>query len=242
MNNESKIPIVILHGWQKLARDYTLLEEILKKNGYQVFVPNLPGNSEEKLTKPVMTIDDYALWVKEYLENKKIKKAIFICHSFGGRVAAKLAVIYPSFFEKLILTGTPLVKQKLSLKNKILVYLSRFIKKIMLFSLGTESMRKVLYYFIGEWDYIKAPGYIKETFKAVIAENTQEYLHLIKVKTLVLWGHNDTFVPVSVGKKITQLIPIALYKEIPGTHKLPYENPEEFAKEVLSFLNSPASS
>lgn len=233
-----KTPIVILHGWRKLASDYLAIKEIFEDKGYNVLVPDLPGNSKQELIKEVMNIEDYAEWLKNYLDKKNIKKAIFVCHSFGGRVCAKLAVKYPERIEKIIFTGTPLVKQKRSIKKRALVLIAGFFKKFLLisFGFGTESLRKALYYLIGEWDYIKAPENIKETFKAVIAERSEVYLPLIKAKTFVLWGNNDKFVPKLVGKKIAQLIPNAVYKEITGTHRLPYENPEEFAKEVLKFI------
>jgi len=231
-----RTPIVILHGWRKTAKDYSQIRRIFEKEGYAVFVPDLPGNTEEKLIKPVMTINDYAEWLKDYLQKHKINKTVFICHSFGGRVGAKFAVKYPEEVEKFILTGTPLVKEKPSLKKKTLILIARFVKKTLPFSFRKESMRKILYYLIGERDYIKSPQDIKETFKAIIAENSEVYLSLIKAKTLVLWGSNDTFVPGSVGKKIAVLIPDAVYREIPGTHRLPYEKPKEFAEEVLRFI------
>lgn len=234
-----KIPIVILHGWRKTAPDYSAIRKLFEDKDYSVFVPDMPGNPNQKLTREIMTIDDYAGWLKNYLDKKNIKKAVFVCHSFGGRVCAKFAVRYPERIEKIVFTGAPLVKQKRSIKKRILILTARFFKKFLLISFGTESMRKVLYYLLGEWDYMRVPEDIKETFKAVIAENSEAYLPLIKAKTLVLWGNNDRFVPTSVGKKIAQLIPKAIYKEIPGTHKLPYENPDIFAKEVIRFIISP---
>lgn len=231
-----KTSIVILHGWGKTAGDYNQLREYLEKKGYTVFIPDLPGNPEQKLTKAVMNIDDYADWLKEYLDQNHIKKAIFICHSFGGRVGAKLAVKYPDKVEEFIFTGTPLIKEKLPLRKVLILYVVKVVKKYLKLSFNENRFRKLLYYLLREWDYYKAPKDIKETFKAVIAENSESYLPLIKAKTLVLWGDSDTFVPKSVGKRIAQLIPGAVYKEIPGTHRLPYERPEGFAREVLTFI------
>jgi len=232
-----KLPIVILHGWRKSGNDYSEIKSIFEKHNYAVFVPDMPGAGEEKLIKPVMHINDYISFILEFLKNHKLTKIILIGHSFGGRVAAKLTAQYPEIVDKLILTGAPLIKQRLTLKNSIIMFLAQIMKKFSLISSGTERMRKVLYYLLGEWDYYKAPPEIRETFKAIIAEDISPNLSNIFVPTLVLWGENDTFVSKKIGKEITRRIPTAKYIEIPGaTHALPYKMPEKFAEEVLKFI------
>ncbi len=209
----------------------------MEKENYKVFSPDLPGFGKQQLTKSIMEINDYVMFVLDFLKKNSIKKAIFLCHSFGGRVGAKLAANYPQYVEKLVLTGTPLIKQKLSVKKKILSKAARIVKKSMLTAFGEKRMRKVLYYILGEWDYYKLDPQLKETFKKVIAEDISPNLIHITAPTLVIWGEKDTFVKPAIGEKITQKIPHALYKEIPNaSHKLPYEYPALFAEEVIQFL------
>lgn len=234
-----KYPIVILHGWRKQGKDYAELQGLLAQKGYAVFAPDMPGFGIEKLTKPVMHIDDYVVFVLDFLKKKKLKKVILIGHSFGGRVGAKLTAEHPEVVEKLILTGAPLIKQKLSLKNRMLVLVARLTKKSLRFLFGGARMRKVLYYLLGEWDYYKASPELRETFKAVIAEDIAPNLPLITIPTFIIWGEQDTFVHKKIGKAIAQHVPHASYIEISGgTHKLPYEHPEIFAEKVLKFISN----
>ncbi len=232
-----KNPIIILHGWRVENSRYSQIKKTFEENGFKVFAPNLPGVGDEKLTKDVMKIDDYINFVLDFYKKQKIEKAILVCHSFGGRVGAKLAAKYPEKVEKLVLTGTPLIKQLLSSKKKMLIFLSGIVKKTLKLSFGETRMRKILYYLLNEWDYYKAPENIRETFKAIIAEDIAPNLSKIKTPTLIVWGEKDTFVPKSIGKQINDKIINSRYVEVENaTHKLPYENPEEFAKVVLDFI------
>ncbi|HXS14512.1 MAG TPA: alpha/beta hydrolase, partial [Candidatus Saccharimonadales bacterium] len=97
-------------------------------------------------------------------------------------------------------------------------------------------VKKGVYHSLGEWDYYKA-GELKKTFQNVIAEDLSPVLPHITVPTLLLWGENDTFVRLSIGREIAQKIPHAIIKVFPQiTHKLPYESPRLFAQEVLQFI------
>jgi pimeloyl-ACP methyl ester carboxylesterase len=233
-----KTPIVILHGWGKKGADYKEIQNILEHKNYSVFIPDMPGFGSEKLIKPTMHIDDYVDFVLSYLKKHKVHNAIFIGHSFGGRISAKLAAQYPDVVAKLILTGAPLIKEELSLKKKALIVVSRVGKKILRkISSSNTLFRKAIYVLLGEWDYYKLKPELKETFKAVIAENIAPNLPHIVATTLVLWGGNDAFVPKRIGKSIASIIPNAKYIEVPNaSHKLPYEYPEIFAEEVLRFI------
>lgn len=225
--------IVILHGWRLTGQKYQNIQKIFEQHGFTVYSPDLPGSGSEKLTKPIMKIDDYIDFVVDYFQKHTIKKAIVIGHSFGGRVGAKLAATHPELVEKLILTGAPLIKQQLPFRKKVLVYFAKFVKKIVI----AKKMRKLLYYILGEWDYYKTTPEIRETFKAIIAEDIAPNLSQITVPTCIIWGGEDTFVGKSLGRQIASQIPGSTYKEIPhATHKLPYEYPEKFAGSVLSWV------
>lgn len=232
-----KKTIVILHGWSLSGDRYQAIKKIFEKKNYSVFVPDLPGFGKEKLTKKIMYIDDYIEYILDFLKKNDLKKIILIGHSFGARIGAKLAAKYPGMVEKLILTGAPLIKQKISFRKKIILFPAKAIKKIFNLDHIPNRLRKILYSLLGEWDYYKADNDIKETFKAIIAEDIAKSLSFIRVPTLVIWGEKDKFVPKSLGNQITKKIANSNYVEIPdATHKLPYEKPEIFAKEVLKFI------
>lgn len=235
-----KSTILILHGWATTLSGarYSELTTLLASDGYTVFAPDLPGFGKEKLQKPVMVLDDYVAFVDVFLKKEKLKKVVIIGHSFGGRIAAKFAATHPEKIEKLILTGAPLIKRKLSPKKQLAFLIAKTGKAILAFfpKPMQDLSKKLFYRSIGEWDYYKA-NELKATMQAIIREDLLPILPNIHAPTLVVWGENDTFVPLVDGKEIAKDIKHAKFVAIPGaTHKLPYEYPLKFFQAVKTFL------
>ena len=232
--------IVILHGWRLSGERYKGLQRIFEKNGYQVLAPDLPGFGAVPLLKETMSVNDYVNYVKSYLDKKKIKRVILIGHSFGGRVAAKFAVRYPSYVQRLILTGSPLLKTQVSFRKQIISFFAKRGKKIAQHFPQTlyRRLQWVVYRLLGEWDYYKADA-LKKTFVKVNEEDLSLFLPKISSKTLVLWGEKDSFVPDYIGRAIAKNIPHAQFIAIPRKgHGIPYTDARQFAKYSLAFLHS----
>lgn len=229
-----KEPIIILHGWGISGQKYSELENLLKKSGFKVYSPDLPGFGLEPLKKD-MFLNDYVEFIFNFVKKTKLSKIVLIGHSFGGRVATKFAIVYPVLVSKLILTGAPLIKKPLSSKRKAAFVVSKIGKKIVpqfMFNLS----RKVLYRSIGEWDYYKS-GQLSKTLQNILAEDLKDLLPEIKIPTLIVWAKNDNFVPISIGREIAELIKGSKFELLEGTHKLPYDDPKVFYKAILPFIN-----
>lgn len=233
----SKPSILILHGWGLSGAVYLKLARLLKREGFAVFVPDLPGFGKEPLRSQAMMLDDYVSFVDEFLKANKIDKLIIIGHSFGGRVALKYAFKYPQKTNKIVLTGAPVIRRRVFKRKISLVaaiaggQLFRFLPKA-----TKDFLRKLLYFLIGEWDYYKA-GSLKQVFKNIISEDLVVYAKNVKVPVLLVWGENDKVVPVSDMKKIVKIIPHATFSVVKDAgHKLPYEKPEAFVKAIRQFL------
>ncbi len=57
------------------------------------------------------------------------------------------------------------------------------------------------------------------------------------VRTLVIWGAQDAWIPVENGRKFEEVIPGAALKIIPACGHVPQEEkPEETARLILDFL------
>jgi len=234
-----KKTIIILHGWGLSGSKYSGLQKILEQKKYSVYSPDMPGFGKEPLKNFAMTIDDYVEFVTDFMKKKKIKSANFIGHSFGGRVTAKLAITHPELIEKIVFTGSPLIREKLSTKKKIVqgfVNTSKIFINLLPQSVA-DICRKIVYRFIGEWDYYKAKDK-KATFLNVISENASAYISNIKVPVILIWGELDTVVSLATAKKIIKKIKGARLVLIKNAgHAVPYIHTEEFAKKVLSFIN-----
>lgn len=232
--------IVILHGWGLSGSTYKNLKSILESNHYHVFAPDLPGFGKQPLITSNMDLGDYVEFVRKFIKEKQLSKVILIGHSFGGRVALKYAWKYPKKVSQLILTGVPIIRHN-TLPKDIAFFTSviggAFLKK---FPFQVQrTLRKSLYFIIGEWDYYNA-GSLKEMFKNIINEDLAQYTQEIKVPVLLLWGKNDRVTPFNDAVRIQNMIENSKLVVIENTtHKLPYENPKMFVQHASIFLNLP---
>lgn len=232
----SKMPILILHGWGLSGDKYKNLVFLLRHEGYLVFTPDLPGFGKEPLINKNMNLSDYVDFVDKVVDRNDLNNFIIIGHSFGGRVAIKYAYLYPQKVSKIILTGVPIVRNS-SFGRRVAFILAVAGNKIFQkLPKLKKILQKVLYSLIGEWDYYRA-GMLRETLKNIIVEDLLVYLKKIKNPTLLVWGEDDRITPVSNIRKIEKDISSFKLITVPSSsHKLPYENPEGFLKNIKSFL------
>ncbi|MBI2026025.1 MAG: alpha/beta hydrolase [Candidatus Levybacteria bacterium] len=236
--------IIILHGWGLNADKYSTLIKILALK-YKVLAPDLPGFGKN-LTDKELYLMDYTTFLKDFIQEKKLKNIILLGHSFGGRVIAKFLSIYNAEeygIKAVIFTGTPLTKRKMSLRKimgALMAKMGKNVLSILPKSISTGSQdffRKIVYTVIGEWDYYKADK-MSKTFTHIISEDLQIYLDKINVPTLIVWGENDTITPKDIGVKIQKLIANSkLIIVLNQTHKLPYANPEIFSQKIIPFID-----
>lgn len=234
---DSKKTIIFLHGWANSSEVFRPLSYYLKNN-FRIYAPDLPGFGNTPIEKP-MTLKDYADFIYELIKNNNIKDPIITGHSFGGAVAAKLAIIHPEIMSKLILVGTSAIREsnfKINFTKKSARIIKNFLpKKVQQFIL--KFLR------LDNSDYAKIENpYLKETFKIVIKDNLAPELPLIKIPTLVIWGNKDTETPPKEGEKIAKLIPNAKFEIIKNAgHHVFLDKPLEFINEIKKFIISPTA-
>lgn len=228
---DSQKTLVFLHGWGVNSKIFEPLFYYLKDD-FEIYAPDLPGFGAEPIER-VMALKNYSDFVYEFLIKNKIKKPVIIGHSFGGAVAAKLALIYPENLSKLILVSASIVRRprlKIRLLNKIAESVKIFFpEKLRKFILKMLKLDKT--------DYAQIYNHkLKETFKKVINEDLSSDLSAIKIPTLVIWGDKDTITPIKEGELIARLIPNAKLSVIKNVGHFKFlEKPQEFIKLLKEF-------
>ena len=239
-----KRPLVILHGWNLSAAKFMPLSRELKKLGYRIYVPDLPGFGQNPMVGKSLNLVDYAIFVERYLKQNKLTKAVIIGHSFGGRVAVKMAAAKNGNLAALVLTGTPGFLPV----PKIKVLFFMFLAKIggLFFSLPIINrldsvMKKILYKTAGASDFYHTKENMRQTFKNIVREELSLCLKKINIPTLLLWGRDDGIVPLSVASKMLKTISSAELQIIDeARHGVPWTRPEEFSLRVDRFLKKHA--
>ncbi len=217
--------VVLLHGWGQNIQ----MMEPLGKNllDFRITILDLPGFGSSQEPNFAYTISDYTELLKEFLESVDVKNPILVGHSFGGRIAISYASKYQ--IQKLVLFGTPFkVRQKKNLKLTIL----KNLKKIKILEGLADKMKK----HIGSSDYRAASGVMRQILVNTVNTDLTDCAKQIKVPTLLIWGENDTEVPVSEAKELEQLIFDAALIILKGTHYCYLENLNHIISILTNFF------
>ncbi len=120
--------ILLLHGWN--WRNYTKLTksndawnnriDFVKKleSIFEVYKLNFPGFCGEPEPKKSWNLDDYAKYVKEYLDKNNLKVDYILGYSFGGAVALKYNNLYDKK-QKLLLISPAITRNATKSKKMI---------------------------------------------------------------------------------------------------------------------------
>lgn len=195
--NEKGKDIVLLHGW---GQNIKMMDPIGRRlqDDFHITIVDFPGFGDSPEPPIPWTVTDYYEMVDELLSKLKIKKPIMIGHSFGGRIALIYAASKPT--SKLVLLSAPFrrTNTKASIKMKLL----KFMKKIPVINLLADYMKSK----IGSRDYRNATPMMRKTLVNVINQNLIDYIPEVKCSTILIWGSNDTEVPVKEADYMKSVI------------------------------------
>jgi len=224
------VKIILLHGWNQNKEIWGNI--ISKLSNYNTLAIDLPGFGKEKITSQDWNITEYAKWTRKKIAKltKGNSDIVLIGHSFGGRIATKIASENPKWLKGLILSGSPSIyRPKISTKIKIYAY-------------------KMIKIFIPHWLKIRfLPIELKRAYlsgmdtifrKVVIYDQTNS-LNKINVPTLLIWGENDIEVPLHIPKEIATKIKKSDLKIISKVgHNSFIDNPDLFTGYVKKFIEN----
>lgn len=186
---KNKKNIVLLHGWGTNLNSFKIMIDYLKEN-YKVIAIDLPGFGYSDVPNKVLNITEYSKIIHNLLIKLKVKNAVLIGHSFGGRIAITLAGHYDYNPEKIILINSAGIKPKRTIWYYIKIYTYKLLKKLSLLlpkKIATLYIKKLRSIF-GSKDYNDAPEIMKGILSLVVNEDLRKYMKKIKAPTLLLWG------------------------------------------------------
>jgi len=233
-------PILILHGWGSSSWSFKKVQEILSRNGFKVFIPDLPGFGESDAPNYAWGVEDYSEFISVLAEELNLSKFFLLGHSFGGRISIKFVNKYSEKVKSLVLVGSAGLKTKIDPKTKMIYRFSNFGKKIFskkIFRLFKNFAKKIFYFVLRHRDYVKAQGVMRDIMKKVLKEDLLPELSIIKVKTLLIWGEEDKDVPVECAHIFHENIKDSELKIFPNIGHSPHkEIQEEFSKTIINFF------
>jgi len=235
-------PLLILHGWGSSSDSWKEVQRILAGQGLKVIVPDLPGFGKSVTPGKPWGVQDYKDFVLSLTEKLKIPHFYLLGHSFGGRIAIRLAKEHPEKIKNLILCDSAGIKPQPGFKTKMFFLTARLGN--ILFSPKPlrrlkAAFQNMFYLFLRNRDYVKANGNMRETIKKVLAEDLKPELSEVKTKTLLIWGERDKMVPLEYAYLFNESLPNSQLEILPKTGHSPHlEAPEKLSKIISNFLKN----
>ncbi len=226
---ENNQAVVILHGWGRSLTEWEGVADYLASS-YKLVLVDLPGFGGTVAPKEPYGVVDYAHFIESLLAKLSIKHCTLVGHSVGGRIAIVLGT--SNLVSKLILVDSAGIEKK-KIAYKAFLRVAKLMAK--LFPLKVVRKVKTM---LGSADY-NAAGELRETLVKIVNEDLSPVLPKITKPTLVVWGSNDSVLPVDMTTFFKSAIPDCVVRIIWGAGHDPHlDKPTDFINIVMEFLDA----
>lgn len=240
--------ILLLHGLGANSTSWQLQTPFLKKIGFRVIVPDVPGFGKSTYAGGYSSVPAMAGQIAEFIHALGVNTYTLVGLSMGGTLALQLALDFPHEVNKLVLVNTFSKLQVLNMR--VLPY--ALLRLILVHTLGLPTqaravskrvfphpqqgfLRQELINQITEAD---VHAY-RAVMRALSRYNVNHRLCEIKTPTLVITGDSDTTVPIPNQICLAQSISSARHVFIPQAgHAVTVEQPDLFNQTLSEFLQS----
>jgi pimeloyl-ACP methyl ester carboxylesterase len=171
----------------------------------------------------------YAEWLNEAMAQLGIEKPHVVAHSFGCRVAIKLAKTHGQVWDKMVLTGAAGVRfpKGAWYKTKVTAY---------------RACRKIAPNFaekhFGSKEYRTLSPVMKESYKKIVAEDLRGDAKEVKNQVLLVQGREDRTTTLKEAQAYLATFPNATLTMIDGGHFAFVQHAVPFNLTVEEFLQN----
>jgi pimeloyl-ACP methyl ester carboxylesterase len=188
---DSPAKVVALHAWARTRADWNATLQ-----GYDALALDLPGFGATPAPDSGWSTAEYADWVRECLGESARSggdRPVLVGHSFGGRVAVRLAATSPELVRGIVLAGVPLLRLRTAAAKPALGFRAlRFLNTWHFIS--NDQMEKARRK-RGSADYRAAEGRMREVLVKAVNEDYGDALDALASNGLpvaMVWGEHDT--------------------------------------------------
>ncbi|MDX1829345.1 MAG: alpha/beta hydrolase [Lutibacter sp.] len=229
-------PIIILHGLMGALSNFDGVFNYFSNKGYKVIIPVLPIYNLPLLKTNVKNLSKF---LKDFMEHKKIEKAILIGNSLGGHIALYFSKLNLKNVTGLVLAGSSGLYEK-SMgdtypKRGNYEYIQNKTQEVFYNpEVATKEVVDEVYASVNDRSRVIKTLAIA---KSAIRHNMAKDLPSLNVPSCIIWGKQDSVTPPQVAEDFAKLLPDAnLYWIDKCGHAPMMEHPEEFNKILESWL------
>lgn len=243
-------PLLYLHSASNEAAVWNEAFELLSKR-FEVIVPVHPGFPGSGGLERIQAVGDVVLHYVDLLNTLRLDDVHVVGSSLGGWIGVELASLYPERVANLVMTGAA----GLWIDGAPIAEVFGILPGQLAERLFHDQQHPVaqMLHAAGETVFDTPPPeeiliafHQSSEATARIAWNPyfhnpalERRLDRVSAPTLVLWGAEDTLIPLAHAERYRERIAGALLRTIPNCGHLPViEQPQAFAQEVLAFLEA----
>lgn len=242
------LPIVLIHGFPFSHEIWDPQITFLKKR-FRVIAYDLRGHGKSGVGDGQYTLEFFVDDLVGLLDYLRIGKAALCGLSMGGYIALRFAERNPERLMALVLADTQAkadsdeakLRRAAAIKSVkttgVNVYAESFVKSVFTpqtFTSNNDIVEKIKQIIRTN----SSLGICGALLALLSRTDTTEALPRIKVPTLILVGEHDVLTPPSASQEMHTRIPNSEIHLIPNAaHMSNLENPKEFDKHLLGFLD-----
>ena len=166
-------------------------------------------------------LDDYAKGVADLMTDLGIGEAVLVGHSFGGRIAMRLAA------RDCRVAGILLMDSAGARPRRGLAYYMKVIAYKLAKKMKCKRLPK------GSEDYACLSGAMKRTFVNIVNESSEEDAVKIRVPALLLWGAEDKDTPPYMCRRLHRLIKGSECLILKGAGHFAYLEHPDYTRRVI---------
>jgi pimeloyl-ACP methyl ester carboxylesterase len=214
---------------------------------YRVIAIDLPGFGLSEMPSDTLTLRGYATAIKQFCDQLGIEKVTLVGNSMGGHVGTLVSLQTPELLQKLILvdpsgfsTSTRRLQKIVPIAPVLEIFnflgyrIRKFIAsnrriaavavKIVLWRPLNVSSELVLILLSG----LGKPGFVP-ALKTIVATRINRQEGTVENDTVIIWGRNDSLIPVGDAYRYARMIPQAKLELLDDVGHIPmFEKPELF--------------
>jgi len=234
-------PLLLLHPAIGIKSTDGVIDELARS--FTVIAPSHPGFGRSELPRAMTTVDDLAYFYLDLMEAMDLRDVVLAGVSFGGWIAAEIAIKSTERVSHLVLADAVGIKLGDREQRDI----------VDIFTTRQAEIDRLAYHDprIGAVDHATISDddahilFRNREATALFAWSPYMYdpklagrLHRIRVPTLVLWGASDRIVLPDYGRAYSKLIAGAQFELVEDAGHYPHiERPELFTRKIVEFVS-----
>ena len=246
-------PVVLVHGtpWSSFN-----LRHIIKalSEDFTVYYYDLLGYGQSDKTSGDVSLGIQNQVLSGLLDHWQIRQPVIIGHDFGGATLLRTHLLNKCNFDKIVLIdpvavspwGSPFfrhVKEHETAFAGVPDYIHEAIVRAYVKTAAFKPIDDAtLDMIVAPWtDTNGKSAFYRQIAQANSAhtDDMQPLYAQITSPTLILWGSEDTWIPLERGEALHDMIPGSTFRVIPDAgHLVIEEKPDQLIREIRSFLKN----